>query len=126
MTAVAYDAGALIAADRGNRAFLAEHQILLGSDIMPIVPAPVIAQVSRSPQQARLRRVLRGCEVVVLDEADAHAAGELLGRAGSTDVVDAVVVQVALTREAEIVTSDRSDLQALIDVAGMQLRLVDV
>jgi predicted nucleic acid-binding protein len=126
MTAIAYDAGALIAADRPDVEFWADHRIRLESDIVPIVPAPVVAQVSRSPQQAQLRRLLRGCEVVVLNEADAHAAGELLGRVGASDVVDAVVVHAAAARGADIVTSDRSDIQPLIDVTDAQVSVIDV
>ena len=126
MTAIAYDAGALIAAERDDRRFLAEHQIRLESDIMPIVVAPVVAQVSRSSQQVLLRRLLRGCEVVALTAADAHSAGELLGRAGASDVVDAVVVHVAAARGADIVTGDRSDLQALIDATSASISIVDV
>ena len=44
------------------------------------------AQVSRSPAQVQLRRLLRGCEVVSMTEQKAHAAGQLPGRAGTSDV----------------------------------------
>jgi hypothetical protein len=59
--------------------------IRLEAGIIPLVPAPVIAQVSRSPAQVQLRRLLRGCEVVPLTEQEAHAAGELMGRAATSD-----------------------------------------
>ena len=42
-----------------------------------MVPAPVVAQVSRSPRQVQLRRLLRGGEVVSLTEQRAHSAGRL-------------------------------------------------
>src|SRR5947208_1333379 len=87
VSAVVYDAGALIAADRNERAFWAEHRLRLEADLVPVVPAPVVVQVSRSPQQVQLRRLLRGCDVVDLTEDRAHAAGELLGRAAGNDVV---------------------------------------
>jgi hypothetical protein len=44
------------------------------------------AQVSRSPAQVQLRRLLRGCEVVSMTEQKAHAAGQLPGRAGTSEV----------------------------------------
>ena len=57
MTPVVYDAGVLIAADRNDRAVWADHRIRLEAGIIPVVPAPVIAQVSRSPAQVQLRRL---------------------------------------------------------------------
>lgn len=126
MTAVAYDTGALIAADRSDRAFWADHRARLESGTLPVVPAPVLAQASRSSQQVQLHRLLRGCEVVPLTEADAHSVGHLLGLARVSDVVDATVVHVAVARDADIVTSDRVDLQALIDAAGSRIQVNDV
>src|SRR5689334_16466274 len=72
MKPTVYDAGALIAADRSDRRRWAEHRVLLEGGLVPLVPAPVVAQVSRSPRQAELRRFLRGCEVVPMDEGTAH------------------------------------------------------
>lgn len=122
-----YDAGALIAAERNDREFWAEHRVRLESGVLPLVPAPVVAQVSRSPRQAQLRRLLRGCEVRELTEELAHAAGRLLGRAGKNDVTDAVVGHTALSHQAGVVTGDRPDIQALLDAGGSSdLRIIDV
>ena len=74
MSPVLYDAGPLIAAERNDRRFWAEHRMRLELAIVPCVPAPIVAQASRSPKQVQLRRLLRGCEVVPLDEAGAHRA----------------------------------------------------
>ena len=126
MTTVVYDAGALIAAERNEREFWADHRVRLEADVLPVVPAPVVVQVSRSPRQVQLRRLLRGCDVLDLTEPDAHAAGYLLGRAGVRDVVDAVVAEAAVARGAEIVTSDRADIQVLLNAAESSLRIVDV
>lgn len=95
---VVYDAAVLMAADRNNRRAWAEHKARLELGIVPSVPTPVVAQVSRSPQQAQLRRFLTGCAVVPLGESDAHEAGRLLGKTRTVDVVDAVVVTVALRK----------------------------
>jgi hypothetical protein len=56
MSAVVYDAAVLVAADRNDRRAWAEHKARLEFGLIPLVPAPVVAQVSRSPQQAQLRR----------------------------------------------------------------------
>jgi len=78
MRSAAYDAGILVAADRNVRAVWAEHRVRLEAGIVPVVPVPVVAQVSRSAAQVQLRRLLRGCEVAALTGEAAHAAGYLL------------------------------------------------
>ena len=125
MSDVVYDAGALVAAERNDRRLWADHRVRLEAGVVPVVPAPVVAQVSRSPRQAQLRRLLRGCEVLALDEPMAHAVGRLLGRAGTSDVVDATVVTLAITKQAQIVTSDRDDVSQLVDAAGARLVLIE-
>jgi hypothetical protein len=91
-----------------------------------VVPAPVVAQVSRSPEQAQLRRLLRGCEVAPLTEQRAHAAGELRDRAGSADVVDAAVAQLAAELRADVVTGDRAGIRRLLDMTGSPSRIIDL
>ena len=63
MRPVVYDAGVLIAADHAKRRIWAEHRVRLEAGLVPLVPAAVVAQASRSPKQVQLRRLLRGCEV---------------------------------------------------------------
>jgi hypothetical protein len=81
-------AEALIAADRGDRAMWADHRARLEAGRLPFTTAPVVAQASRSPRQAQLRRFLRGCDVVPFGSEDAHAAGALLARSGTSDPSD--------------------------------------
>lgn len=126
MTPVVYDAGVLVAADRNTRSVWAEHRVRLEAGVVPVVPAPVVVQVSRSPEQAQLRRLLRGCEVVSLTEQRAHAAGQLLGRTGSRDVVDAVVAATATELRADVVTGDRADIRRLLDAASASGQIIDV
>jgi predicted nucleic acid-binding protein len=121
-----YDAGVLVAADRNQRAVWADHRARLELGVIPVAPAPVVAQVSRSPRQVQLRRLLRGCDVVSLTEDGAHAAGGLLGAARSSDIVDAVVAQTTVALDAEVVTGDRSDIERLLSAAGSSARVVDV
>jgi len=117
MNPVVYDAGVLIAADRSERNTWADHRARLEAGIIPLVPSPVVAQVSRSPKQTQMRRLLRGCEVVAFDEPAAHSAGALLGKARSNDVVDASVVVLAIQREAEVVSDDAADIERLLSAA---------
>jgi predicted nucleic acid-binding protein len=118
---VVYDAGVLVAADKGERWAWAEHRVRLEMGITPWVASNVVAQVSRSHRQAQLRRFLRGCEVCAFDEARAHRAGAMLGRARTTDVVDASVVELALEGHAEVVTTDPEDITRLVAASGKKI-----
>jgi len=69
--------------------------------------------VSRSPRQAQLRRLLRGCEVAPFAPGEADEVGALLDWAGSSDVVDAHLVVVAARGRAIAVTADLGDLRRL-------------
>jgi hypothetical protein len=126
MTPVVYDAGVLVAADRNVRAVWADHRVRLEAGIIPVVPAPVVVQVSRSPAQVQLRRMLRGCEIATLTEQRAHAAGELMGRAATRDVIDAVVAQTAADLHADVVTGDRADIHRLLQAADATGHIIDV
>ncbi len=126
MKPTVYDAGVLIAAERGERRAWAEHKVRLEAGIVPLVPAPVVAQTSRSPKQAQLRRLLRGCEVVPLDEALAHAAGALLGKTRTRDVPDAAVAALAALHGADVVSDDPVDIQRLLSAAGARVSIRSV
>ena len=121
-----YDTAVLVAADRNERRSWAEHKARLELGFVPLVPAPVVAQVSRSPQQAQLRRFLAGCIVVPLGAKDAHAAGGLLAKTRTVDIVDAVVVIVALRNQAVILTGDRTDMERLVRASGHEAAVIAV
>ena len=123
---VVYDAAVLVAADRNERRVWADHKARLEFGIVPVVPAPVVAQVSRSPQQAQLRRFLTGCSVVPLSESEAHEAGRLLAISRTVDVVDAVVVTTALRQKAIILTSEREDIERLVRASGGEVAVIAV
>jgi hypothetical protein len=112
MSAV-YDAGLLVAAERNDRDVWADHRARLELGVVPATTAPVVAQVSRSPRQVQLRRLLRGCDIVGFAPEEAHDVGELLARAGTSDVVDAHVALIASKRRATVYTSDDDDLEQL-------------
>jgi 4-hydroxy-3-methylbut-2-en-1-yl diphosphate synthase IspG/GcpE len=67
-----------------------------------------------------------GCVVVPLGESEAHEAGRLLGKSGTADVVDAVVVTVALRQKAIILTSDPDELLRLVRASGREVAVVAV
>jgi len=121
MRGVVYDAGVLVAADKNDRRVWAEHRVRLELGLIPLVPAAVVAQVSRSPRQAQLRRLLVGCDVLPMDEAAAHRAGLLLGKTRTADVIDAAVVDVAATHKATILTSDPTDIHRLVTALGARV-----
>jgi predicted nucleic acid-binding protein len=118
-----YDAGVLIAADRGERLVWAQHRVLLEAGLVPVVPAPVVAQASRTSRQAQMRRLLRGCEVVAFDEAAAHRAGALLGKSRTSDVVDASVAVAAIAHDASIVSDDAQDIVRLLAAGHSKLEV---
>jgi hypothetical protein len=126
MSAVVYDAAVLVAADRNERRAWAEHKARLEFGVVPVVPPPVVAQVSRSPRQAQLRRFLTGCVVVPLGETEAHEAGRLLAITKTSDVVDAVVVTAAVRQKAAILTGDPDDLQRLVRASGRDVAVVTI
>jgi predicted nucleic acid-binding protein len=119
-----YDAGVLVAAERGDRRVWLAHTARLMERSVPLVPAPVVAQVSRSPRQAQLRRFLAGCHVAPLGEDDAHAAGRLLAASKTTDVVDASVVAIAIRYQAVIITGDVEDMERLAAAASAAVGVV--
>ena len=119
---VTYDTGALVAADWRERQMWARHRALLMLREVPTAPAPVVAQAWRGGSaQARLSRLLAGCHIEALDDERARRVGELLGRAGTADIVDGCVAEGALRRHDLVVSSDVQDLKAL--AAAVQRRL---
>jgi len=126
MRAVVYDTAVLIAADRSQRRTWAEHRVLLEAGIIPLVPSPVIAQASRSPKQAQMRRMLRGCEIAPFDEEAAHAAGSLLGKTRTQDVVDASLVVLSIRRGADVVSADVTNISRLLSAARAKVAILDV
>ena len=70
--------------------------------------------------------VLTACLIEPLDESLARAAGELCGRAGTSDVVDAAIVASASRRGDDILTSDPADLVHLAGFVAPRPRILDL
>ena len=126
MSTVVYDAGVLVAADRNERHAWADHKVRMELGILPLVPAPVVAQVSRLPQQVQFRRFLNGCVVIPFGESDAHEAGRLLGKSKTADVIDAAVVTTALQHKATILTSEPDDMERLVRASGRDVCVAEI
>ena len=125
MTALILDAGALVAIDRGDRAMIARldaaqrHSLELRSNAM------VVAQVWRDPQgrQVPLARLLRAVDIRAVDPEAGRAAGVLVGRANTSDPIDATVVLLAAPGD-RILTSDPADLATLAGAASNRAVIV--
>jgi hypothetical protein len=116
MTAIVLDTAALIGFERNDRRIVAIIVRALEHHDPLLVPAGVVAQAWRDgSRQTRLARLLGAplCEVLVLDDRQARAAGQICGVAGTTDVVDASVALAAHDRGARVLTSDPDDLRRL-------------
>jgi hypothetical protein len=124
MKGVTYDTGALLAAERNDRRMWALHAGFLAEEVVPTVPAPVLAQAWRGgAKQASLSRLLSLCQVEPMSEAQARAVGVLASRSRHDDVVDLTVVEGALRRRVAIVTSDPRDLRRIAAAFGSELLL---
>ena len=116
MSGITFDAGGLIALDRGDRRVLALVARAVERGMRLTVPATALAQVIRRPaRQARLARLIRqtSTDLVALDGPDATATGLLLASSGTDDIVDGHVVICARRAEQVVVTSDAGDLRRL-------------
>lgn len=93
-----------------------------------VVSAVTLAEVLRGHRRdAAVYRLLTGCRLVPVSQDIGRAAGELLGRTGRKDTVDAVVVATAATLPAPavVLTSDPSDLGALTEhLPGVRVEAV--
>jgi hypothetical protein len=118
-----YDAGAFVAAERNDRDVWADHRARLELGLIPRTTAAVVAQVSRSPRQVQLRRMLRGCDIVGFAPDDSHEVGVLVGKASTSDVVDAHLVIIASRRQATVLTSDVEDLRHLANQVPTPVRV---
>ena len=124
MGGVTYDTGALVAAGRNNREMWALHAGYLAEEIVPMVPAPVLAEAWRGGAgQASLTLFLRMCETEPLTEELAREVGALAGQSDHDDVVDVAVVEGAIRRGDAIVTSNSIRTRKIIEAAGADLNV---
>jgi hypothetical protein len=111
-----FDAGGLIAIDRGDRQTLALLARATELGLRTTIPTTALAQAMRNPsRQARISRLIRqaSTDLVPLDGPDATATGLLLAATRTNDIVDAHVVLCARRARQAVVTSDAEDLRRL-------------
>jgi hypothetical protein len=116
MAGVTFDAGGLIALDRGDRRIVVLLARARETSARVTIPATALAQAVRRPeQQVRLARLVRQptTDVIALDRVDATNVGRLLAASGTSDIADAHVVICARRSGQRVVTSDPGDLRAL-------------
>jgi hypothetical protein len=125
VSAVILDAGALLAADRGDRAMIARLQVAQRAGMELRSNATVVAQVwrDRRGRQVTLARLLRAVDVRAVSPGDGRDAGALLGDTGTADAIDATVVLLAGPGD-RILTSDPRDLTRLAEAAGNRAVIV--
>jgi predicted nucleic acid-binding protein len=120
-----YDAGVLIAIEGNDRRMWAIHHLAVEEGRRLLIPAVVVAQVWRNGRrQVQLGRFVQSCEIVPVGLELAKAAGVLCGKAGTQDVVDAVVVTIALSHGAIVFTSDSEDVVHLSAASDVKPGLV--
>ncbi|MGF1598917.1 MAG: hypothetical protein ACFCVK_18655 [Acidimicrobiales bacterium] len=110
------DAGFLISVDRSEKS---AHTFLAAasrSGTALHTTHPVVAQVWRAPQQARLAAFVKTILVHPFD--DGRPVGRLLSQAGTSDVVDAHIVICAIRLGHDILTGDPDDLTRLTAPLG--------
>ena len=113
------DAGVLIAVDRGEQAAQSFLTAALEENVVLRTSTPVVAQVWRDgSRQARLARFLDTLEIHDFTLIDARMVGGILLRSGTTDVVDAHIVALAVRLQDSIVTADAADLLLLASHLG--------
>jgi predicted nucleic acid-binding protein len=122
VSAFVYDTGALIAAERHNDVFGRLHRHRTRGRVDRIfVPVVVLAQAWRGGPQPMLSKVLKDCEILPDTEQVGRWAGMACAKAGTSDVVDAIVVMTALATDSTVVTSDPGDLRRVASALGRKL-----
>jgi hypothetical protein len=121
------DSGALIALEKNDRAMWRRLKAALLAKSVPVSHGGIVGQSWRGggPRQALLALALAGIDIRPLDDSLGRAAGHLLARDGSADVVDAALVLLAEDGD-DIVTSDPEDIEPLASCLGRHVEVVRV
>lgn len=120
-------AEAFVALERGDRDIVALVKRERLAQRSPVSHGGIVAQVWRggTGRQAQVARLLRGVEVLALDEELGRRAGLLLGHSGTADVLEAALVCLAADGD-DILTGGPGDVRALAQAAGVQVDLFPV
>jgi hypothetical protein len=103
------------------------HAGYLAEEVIPAVPAPVLAQAWRGDsRQASLSRLLRMCDTEPMSEELARNVGVLAGKSGHDAIVDVSVVEGAVRRGDAVVTSNMTRIRMVADAADARLRIESI
>lgn len=120
MAALVFDAGALIALDRGDRQLGALLAVAASSGVDAVTSSACVAQAWRNPvRQARLTRALAGFLERALDADVARRCGVLLARSATGDIADGAIVLLAHDGDT-VLTSDPDHIEHLLQVANIR------
>jgi hypothetical protein len=122
-----YGVGGLRAAARGDRMLWALHRAALSNGIVPVVPAPAIAEVFRTEARGdRLDSLLDGTTVEEVGAERARRVGELAARADTADLVAVATAETAARRNCAVVAARQNALRAATGLLGHDLVLYGV
>ena len=121
------DAGAFIAAERGDDDVAALVRRERKHGRVPLTNGGVVAQVWRggNGKQVPVARLLASVDVVPVGDELGRRVGLLLARTGTADAIDATVICLAQDGD-DILTSDPADLGGLALAAGVHVDLISV
>jgi hypothetical protein len=126
VAALVFDAGGLIALDRGSREIGAILAVATEAGIEAVTSSACVAQAWRDPaRQARLARALSGFLEHSLGPSAARDCGLLLAGAGTSDIADAAIARVVEDGDT-VLTSDPKDIEHLLEAAGKHARVRQV
>ncbi|MGA2164869.1 MAG: PIN domain nuclease [Solirubrobacteraceae bacterium] len=126
MAALVFDAGGLIALDRGKREVGRLLAVAADAGVEAVTSAATVAQVWRDPtRQARLTRALASVVERSLDPPAARECGLLLARAHTSDIADAAIALLVEDGDT-VVTSDPDDMAHLLNTVGTHARVLSV
>jgi hypothetical protein len=126
VAALVFDAGGLIALDRGKREVGTLLAVAADTGVEAVTSAACVAQAWRDPaRQARLARALAGFLEHSLDPSAARDCGLLLARSRTSDIPDAAITLLVENGDT-VVTSDPNDIAHLLNTAGTRARVLSV
>jgi hypothetical protein len=125
--ALVLDSGAFIALEKNDRAMWRRLKAAQLAGSVPVSHGGIVGEAWRGggPRQALLAKALQGIDVRGVDEHLGRAAGELLARAGTSNVIDAALAILADDGD-DLVTSDPDDLEPLAAHLGRHVELIRV
>jgi hypothetical protein len=123
VAALVFDAGGLIALDRGSREIGAILALAGEAGVEAVTSSACVAQAWREPaRQARLARALAGFVEHSLGPSSSRACGLLLAAARTSDIADAALA-LAIENGDTVLTSDPRDIEHLLATAGKRARV---